>query len=359
MTRPKVCILTDWFLPGYRAGGPIKSVANLVRTLHDRVNFSIITTNQDFGSDKPYKDVWHDTWQEWEDIAQIYYCSHDVLSAKRIQYLINQVSPDFVHLNSMFSVPFTVWPLKMLRQGKIDAKVILSPRGMLHPGALSLKKTKKKAFLTAAKLSGIGKRVIFHATDEGEVKDIQREFGKNASIIQAPNLPSPHQDEWEATKKLTGQLKLVFISRISRKKNIHFLLDCLKGFEEHILLDLYGPVEEEAYRQELEQQIQKLGDNISVNFKGAIPSREVPAVLKNYHGFAMPTLGENFGHAIFEALAAGKPVLISDQTPWRDLEAKKAGWDLPLNQPKAYEKAIRTFLDWDQKNLQHLVPGRP
>lgn len=349
MSRPKVCILTDWFLPGYRAGGPIKSVANLVRALHEYVEFSIITTNQDFGSERPYRDVWHDTWQDWEDIAQIYYCSHDALTAKRLSYLIKQVQPDYIHLNSMFSVPFTVWPLKMLRQGKVQAKVLLAPRGMLHPGALSLKKAKKKAYLAAAKLSGVAKKVIFHATDTVEKQDIQREFGNQVTILQAPNLPTQNQQEWEETEKLPGQLKLVFVSRISRKKNLHFLLDRLKGFEEFILLDLYGPMEEPAYQVELDKQIRSLPDNITVNFKGAVPQHEVAEKLRDYHGFAMPTLGENFGHAIFEALAAGKPVLISDQTPWRDLESQKAGWDLPLDQPQAFETAIRTFLDLDQK----------
>ena len=350
MTKPKVCILVDWFLPGFRAGGPIQSVANLVRALHKYVDFSIVTTNEDFGTDQPYRDVWHDTWQEWEDIAQIYYFSKERLTQKRLQYVINQTQPDYVHLNSMFSVPFTVWPLKMLRTGKLKAKMIVAPRGMLHPGALSLKKAKKKAFLTTAKLTGIAKKVTFQATDTEEVKDIQQVFGESTKIIQAPNIPSLDQMEWKETPKNPAQgLKMVFISRIARKKNIHYLLERLKGFEAFLLLDLYGPVEEESYQAELEQQIADLPENIAVNLKGPVPREKVPETLADYHVFVMPTLGENFGHAIFEALAAGKPVLISDQTPWRKLEAKKAGFDLPLDQPEAFEAALRTFLEMDQK----------
>ena len=54
----------------------------------------------------------------------------------------------------------------------------------------------------------------------------------------------------------------------------------------------------------------------------------------------MPTLGENFGHSILEALAASLPVLISDQTPWRDLEMRKAGFDLPLGDRDQFTVAI-------------------
>ena len=54
----------------------------------------------------------------------------------------------------------------------------------------------------------------------------------------------------------------------------------------------------------------------------------------------LPTQGENFGHAIFEAFAAGLPVIISDQTPWKDLQNQQIGWDLPLDQPAAFAEAI-------------------
>lgn len=44
----------------------------------------------------------------------------------------------------------------------------------------------------------------------------------------------------------------------------------------------------------------------------------------------MPTFNENYGHAIVESFVAGLPVVISDRTPWRNLEKINAGWDIPL-----------------------------
>ncbi len=60
-------------------------------------------------------------------------------------------------------------------------------------------------------------------------------------------------------------------------------------------------------------------------------------------------MGENYGHAIFEALTTGLPVLISDQTPWRNLEQMKVGWDIPLQMKEKFVDAITQAAGWDQQ----------
>ena len=67
----------------------------------------------------------------------------------------------------------------------------------------------------------------------------------------------------------------------------------------------------------------------------------------------LPTLGENFGHVISEALVGGCPVIISDQTPWRDLEKEQVGWDIDLNDEVSFVNAIQYCinLDHDQYTL--------
>ena len=54
--------------------------------------------------------------------------------------------------------------------------------------------------------------------------------------------------------------------------------------------------------------------------------------------FVLPTKTENFGHAIYESMACGLPVLISDKTPWHNLEKNKAGFDLSLIEDLFLEK---------------------
>ncbi len=80
-------------------------------------------------------------------------------------------------------------------------------------------------------------------------------------------------------------------------------------------------------------------------------------MLAGYHLLVLPTRGENFGHVILEALLAGCPVLVSDQTPWRGLASRRAGWDLPLAAPDRFRAAVDevvamdgpTFADWSSR----------
>jgi glycosyltransferase involved in cell wall biosynthesis len=70
-------------------------------------------------------------------------------------------------------------------------------------------------------------------------------------------------------------------------------------------------------------------------------------VISEHDIFFVPSLGENYGHVFMEALAAGVPILVSDQTPWCGLSDLGVGWDLPLGAPEAYVRAIERFSRMD------------
>jgi hypothetical protein len=54
----------------------------------------------------------------------------------------------------------------------------------------------------------------------------------------------------------------------------------------------------------------------------------------------MPTKGENFGHIILESFQIGRPVIISNLTPWKNLEDKNCGFDLPLQSKERFAFCI-------------------
>ncbi len=66
-------------------------------------------------------------------------------------------------------------------------------------------------------------------------------------------------------------------------------------------------------------------------------------MLPGYDRFFLAPFSENFGHAINEALSAGVPVVISDKTPWRNLQEKGMGWDLPLDNRRAFIEVIEAM----------------
>ena len=119
-----------------------------------------------------------------------------------------------------------------------------------------------------------------------------------------------------------------------------------------INFSIIGPIGEPGYWNECELLINKLPKHITVNYFGAIPNLELPEVLKQQQVLLLPTFNENFGHVILEALQAGCPVILSNQTPWLDLNKKKIGYDIDLDKPEDFISAIECFAKMNEEDYQ-------
>jgi glycosyltransferase involved in cell wall biosynthesis len=135
------------------------------------------------------------------------------------------------------------------------------------------------------------------------------------------------------------------------------LLELLRGVKQQVSLTVIAGLEDKVYWEQCRQLIKHLPGNVKVNIPGELQHHEVEQQLLAHHVFVLPTKGENFGHAIFEALAAGRPSLISDQTPWRNLQQSKAGWDLPLSEPAAFAAAIEEAASMSNEQLNEWCTG--
>ena len=179
-------------------------------------------------------------------------------------------------------------------------------------------------------------------------------------------------------------LRLVYFGRLSPEKNLPFAFELLKEFaqahpDQAVVYDLIGSGSA-AYEAKLHSLSAKLPSTIQVNFIGqlspeALQARLQPSGLSSqpsslssqvlrptpglssspppqvsslipqvsglsYHALLMPSLTENFSYTVLESLQAGIPVLISDQTPWRDLQSQRVGWDLPLEDLSTWAAAL-------------------
>ncbi|NOZ36198.1 MAG: glycosyltransferase [Chlorobi bacterium] len=345
--KKKILIFIDWFLPGYKAGGPIRSVANIVNALHKIFDFYIITSDRDFGCNKPYKNIEINTFIQ-KNNCKILYLSPENQTKTNLINIIKNLDFNTVYFNSLFSVKYTLLPLRLIKKYKKNANIILAPRGMLGQGALSLKKGKKKLFLIVSKFLNLYKNITWHATDEVEVTDILKYYGKQSKTVLVPNISEKIKPCKTREKHIT---KFIFLSRIAEKKNllsaIEFFLDVKTN--KKVFFSIYGTNEEDDYLTKCKMKAQKAGENIKIEFKGEIPHENVHKTLTEYHFYILPTLHENFGHSIFEAFSAGCPVIISDQTPWRNLEKKEIGWDIPLNNKKKFQEIIQRCIDMKQE----------
>lgn len=346
----------DWFLPGYKAGGPIRSVANIVSALSEDIDFYIVTRNTDLADDEPYKDAEPNKWLKKYN-AQIYYISADKYSKDKIKELIGERKYDVMYLNSLYSSQYTLTPLRVRNKHFPDLKTILAPRGMLGKGALQTKSLKKAIFLKATKLFQFFKTITWHATSEDEKITISKTFGSNAKIIVGAPISIPIK--FDATNKINkypGAARFFFIGRVSEHKNISFALDCFLKHkpEGEILFDIFGAPEEQEYLQKIETQIKQLPSNIKVNYKGSIPNEELKIKLQaEYHFMLFPSKGESFSHSIVDSWNSGCPVLISDQTPWLDLEYKSLGWNFNLVESTLLIESVNQAVNLDQETYNN------
>jgi glycosyltransferase involved in cell wall biosynthesis len=238
-----------------------------------------------------------------------------------------------------------------------DIPIVLAPRGEFSAGALKLKAFKKHFYLVLAHATGLYRPVTFwQASSPYEQIDIRRVMGKSVRIHVAPDLsPSVNSNfggQPEKPIKQPGQVRIAFLSRITPKKNLHQAIQMLAPLAGQVTFDVYGIIRDESYWAECQKAITRMPDYIHVTYQGAIPNTDVITKLSHYHFFLLPTLGENFGHAILEALIAGCPVLISDQTPWRNLESQRVGWDIPLSNMERWLATLQHCIDMDNESYQ-------
>lgn len=343
--KSKVLIFIDWFFPGDKAGGPIRSCANLMDHLGNDFDFSVVTRDTDYTETKSYSGITSDAWNILPDGKRVYYISANQLNKETISKLLSEEKYDVVYLNGIWSQAFTAWPMKQLKKLKFKGKVIVAARGMLAPSALAIKATKKKLYLHLSKWRNDFSNVIFHASNLQEASDIRKVIGDKNQILIAGNLPRKISESTQHTSKSTDKLRIISIARIAPEKNTLYAIEVLSKVKVAVESDFYGPIYNEEYWKECKAATEKLPSNVKLNFMGPIPSENILNTLAQYDLFFLPTRGENFGHVILESLQAGTPVLISDQTPWKNLEYLKVGWDLPLESQEQFVKTIEGMVN--------------
>jgi glycosyltransferase involved in cell wall biosynthesis len=348
--RKKVLIIAGYYIPGVKAGGPIQSIKNLVDNLSDKIEFYIVAADRDLGDDHPFSKITTDKWIQ-NGNAKVIYTDPSSLTIGKFANIINSIDYDVMYLNSFFSFRFSILPIYLIKIKKIKHKpIVLAPRGQFSPGALKFKNIKKRLFIKIVKVFGLYRNITWHATANSEKKYIEEIFGFKRTIRIANNLTADYRDlEYnKSIEKRKGELKIVFISRIHPKKNLKKAIELLKNLEGKIEFNIYGPIEDEMYWNECEEAMEDLPKTVRVVYNGILEHDRILDAFKNNHVFLFPTLGENFGHVISEALIGGCPVIISDQTPWRNLKKQSAGWDISLSNLYEFEKAIQYCVDLDQ-----------
>lgn len=350
-SKMRVLAFVDYYLPGYKGGGPAVSLSRMAENIKEDVELFVFTRDRDLGEVAPYGCANDAAWVRRPE-SRVHYAPPDSLGPLAILPTLRSVRPDVVYLNSFFSkMTRSVLVLRWLGLLR-GIGVVIAPRGELSEGALGIKSSKKRLYLSACRRLRLYQGLLWQPSTGLERSEIERHFGDVDCFVlpERPAAPSHHT----GPEKVSGECRFVFVSRVSRKKNVEYALELLAGVKGRVTFDIYGPVEDEAYRAQIEGLIARLPENVQAHLRGPIPPTEVPSAMAQAHWFLFPTLGENFGHVIAEALAAGTPCLLSDQTPWSDLDPAGAGRAVPLADRQQWIDTLQACVEADQQELDRI-----
>lgn len=341
------------YVPAYR-GGTVRAIEGVAHHLAKEHDFFIIAADrQDPGVQLP--GVESGRWLRTGD-ATVFYASRADLAWRRLTEVVSSVEPDAYYVNSLVSPRFGIIPVMLRWLRRIPNKpMVLAPRGELHPAALALKRAKKRSFIEVAKRLPAYADLLWQAGGAEEAGHIRAVF-PDATIAIARDLRVLRQatQRTPRRKKNPGELSVVYLSRITPIKNLVGALRMLRRLRGSVSFSIYGASVEASYLRECIAAVHKLPSNVRVAFKGEVPHEQVLEVLAGHDVFLLPTFGESFGHAILEAMLAGCVPVISDQTPWRGLSKRRAGWDLPVDDESSFVEALQSCIDMEDSKLAEL-----
>jgi len=336
-----VLIFVPNYFPGYMSGGIARTVLNTVEWLGDEFTFLIVTRDRDLGSDRPYEGVPRGQWLPMGR-SKVRYLAPDELGMSALVDLVNGTPHDILHLNSFFDSVFTIKLLLARRLGRLNSpQVVMSPRGEFVEGPLRIKYPKKKLYIELSRMAGFYRGLQWHASSPHEAEGIAKALRLGQETVRsALDLPIRDTAPTLAPPSGDGQLKVVFLSRLTREKNLDGALRILQQVAQPMSFDIIGPKEDPTYWRECEALLQQLPAHVQARYLGPVAPEEVFDRLAGYDVFLFPSHGENYGHVIAESISVGTRVLLSQTTPWRNLDADGVGWDLDLADLAAFARVL-------------------
>lgn len=320
----RVLMTSGFFEPGFRAGGPIRSIAGIVDTLSEQIDLTLVTGDRDLGATEPYPRL-SGTWVP-RGRAKIFYL--DIRSVRQWWGLLRQLRSqrfDLLYVNSFWSPVFTAVPILAVRLGLIRARqVLLAPRGELAGAALEQKKRKKRIAFRSWRFLLRSVPLTWHASSELEAGDI-RSAVPGAVVHTSTNQVALPREPLRIETTAEPTLRLVFVGRISPMKNLDLVIRAAGLLRSPATLDIFGPRTDPDYWAFCQRLMKDARNGAEIEYRGELPPDQVRATFARYDAFVFPTRGENFGHVIAESLSASCPVICSGNTPWNATLANGGG----------------------------------
>jgi glycosyltransferase involved in cell wall biosynthesis len=242
---------------------------------------------------------------------------------------------DIIHQHGAF-LPISLFTKSLSKK----IKVLISPHGLFEPERLEMQSRKKVIARLLFENSNFKNSACLVACSEQEALNLEA-LNFDVPIAILPNgieedflLKETSLEERASFRKKKNipedKKVLLFISRIHPLKGLVLLLEVLSKMKDQFqksnwLLVIAG-IDENNHQEELNNLVKDYGLEEIVQFVGPVFGEEKILMFDVASTFILPSMNENFGIVIIEALARGIPVITSKNTPWVDLEDFNCGW---------------------------------
>ena len=348
----KMMIFISGYLPGEKFGGPVTSIYNFTELFGDMYEIYIVCKNHDLKEKTPYTTI-SDGWNILGK-AKVQYLADEDFNFKSFQLLVNEISPDLIYSSSIMSATMNLPLIRLAKKKGIP--LLLAPRGELNDSAIKIKAWKKKPYLWLIKSFKLLNQVYIQATSEDELKNCYKHL--NVSQKQAfllSNIPSSVVHKRDINK-IRGKINIVFVARILPNKNLKYAIQAVNKLQGDVHFDIYGPIENEAYWNECKGEIAKAPAGVTILYKGKLKPAEAKDIYSKYDCLVFPTLFENYGQVIAEAISHDCPVVISkNTTPWDDINDEVAPLASPLESPDLFVKVLDDIMHMNNEAYVALI----
>lgn len=342
------------------AGGPSSCTHDLLQGLYDNhAQVDLLTFNSDrlkeesLGFGQPWLHEVDD--DRWSPLG----------FSQNMKRVLDESNYNLYHANALWSYT-THYTCKTAREK--NRPYILTPHGMLYPTALSIKKWKKNLMLWYWFRKDIKEAACLHVTCQQEA-DYCRQFGYEGPIAIIPNAVVIPKDIMELSKSKpdiihTSNKRIFgFLGRlhpIKKVENLLYALDLLRtsdvfhniNLSDILSLQIMGKYDEQ-YEVFLKAETKRLKLDDCVEFVGFVNGPEKYKRLSHLSVLMVPSVQENFGMIVPEALICGTPVYASLGTPWEELNTFHCGW-WKDNRPETIAEVMMTVLSMSKVELNEM-----
>jgi glycosyltransferase involved in cell wall biosynthesis len=257
---------------------------------------------------------------------------------------------DLVHIHGLYRFPLAAAGLS----ARIcNVPYIVRPHGSLDPFQRGRAKFLKNLYERLIEFPNLNRCAAIQYTtqEERRLAEIYNFRGPGVVIPNGIELDAfeqpPEPGVFRERFGLRQQKIIMHLGRIAPVKGLDILVAAFAGIareRDDVTLAIVGP-DINGHADRLRSELGRLGILDRTLFTGMLVDEEKHAALRDADIFALPSYTENFGMAVVEAMAAGLPVVISDQVKiCKEVQAAGAGLVTPC-QSREIERALRLLLD--------------